>query len=156
MNDTASIRAMTREDLPRIGELVDANQMFPSEMLPDMTAPFFEGEAEAHRWIVFDDGQLSGVAYTVPEAMTDGAWNTLLICVDPARHGAGIGARLMQHIEADLASGGGRILLVETSGKPEFERTRGFYDMLGYEREARIRDYYEAGDDKVVFRKALG
>ena len=155
MTNDNPIRAMLREDLPRVGQLVDANSMFPSEMLPDMTQPFFDGEAEPHRWLVVDDGAVDAVAYYVPEPLTDGTWNTLLICVDPARHGAGLGTRLMRHIEAELSGEGQRIMLVETSGKPDFERTRSFYVMLGYEREARIRDYYEAGDDKVVFRKAL-
>ena len=50
---------------------------------------------------------------------------------------------------------GERVLLVETSGLPGFERTRAFYRKLGYDEEARIRDFYQAGEDKVVFRKAL-
>ena len=49
----------------------------------------------------------------------------------------------------------GRLLLVETSGKLSFERTRRFYAGLGYRREAVIRDYYAAGDDKIVFAKPL-
>lgn len=50
---------------------------------------------------------------------------------------------------------GGRMLLVETSGLPDFERTRRFYMKCGCEEEARIRDFYTTGDDKVVFRKVL-
>ena len=61
----------------------------------------------------------------------------------------------MRFVESQLADEGGRILLVDTSGKEEFKRTRTFYDMLGYEREARIRDYWSSGDDKVTFRKVL-
>ena len=45
--------------------------------------------------------------------------------------------------------------LVETSGLPEFERARAFYRKCGYEEEARIREFYNAGEDKIVFRKAL-
>jgi len=45
--------------------------------------------------------------------------------------------------------------LVETSGKPQFEGVRAFYLKCGCEREARIWDFHEAGDDKVAFRKAL-
>ena len=48
-----------------------------------------------------------------------------------------------------------RFLLVDTSGKDEFKRTRAFYDMLGYDREARIRNYWADGDDKVTFGKVL-
>lgn len=61
----------------------------------------------------------------------------------------------MDHVERDLTARGARILLVKTSGVPEFARTRRFYGGLGYDEEARIRDFYEDGDDKVVFRKAL-
>ncbi|KWV93377.1 GNAT family N-acetyltransferase [Erythrobacter sp. YT30] len=149
------IRAMVREDLGRVGQLVETNEMFPSEMLGEMTAPYFEGETAQNRWIVYDDGVVEGVAYYVPEQLTDGTWKLLLIAIDMDVHGKGIGTQLMRYVEADLAQSGARLLLVETSGTPKFERTRGFYDMLGYDREARIRDYYEAGDDKVIFRKSL-
>jgi len=46
-------------------------------------------------------------------------------------------------------------VLVETSGSSDFERTRAFYAKCGYEAEARIRDYYAAGEAMVMFRKAL-
>ena len=150
-----AIRPLVRGDLPCVARLVDANAMFPSEMLEGMTAAYFGGESETQRWIVADTGTVSAVAYTVPEPLTEGTWNTLLICVDPEAHGQGIGSALMRHIEDELRGQGARVLLVETSGTPGFERTRGFYDMLGYDREARIRDYYSVGDDKVIFRKAL-
>jgi ribosomal protein S18 acetylase RimI-like enzyme len=150
-----SIRPLVRGDLDRVAILVDANGMFPAELLSSMTARYFEGESASHRWIVFDERSVEAVAYYVPEPLTESTWNVLLICVDPGAHGKGIGTALMRHIEADLHSQGARILLVETSGVPAFKRTRQFYDMLGYHREARIRDYYAAGDDKVIFRKPL-
>ncbi len=47
------------------------------------------------------------------------------------------------------------MLLVETSSLPEYERTRSFYDQLGFDREAVIRAFYAKGEDKVVFWKHL-
>lgn len=87
--------------------------------------------------------------------MTDGTSNLLLIAVHPEQQGHGIGQALMRDAEVTLATHGQRVLLVETSGLPEFERTRDFYQRLGYTHEARIRDYYAAGEDKIVYWKAL-
>ena len=151
---TQNIRPLERRDLDRVGYLVDENNMFPSEMLPDMTAPYFNGDA-SQRWLVFDDSKLNGVCYFAPEAMADGVWNLLMIAVDPKTHGQGLGTALMSAVETTLAREGARILLVDTSGTDAFQRTRSFYDMLNYEREARIRDYWSDGDDKVTFRKVL-
>ena len=62
---------------------------------------------------------------------------------------------MLRGVEEDLRARGQRLLLVETSSTPQYDRTRAFYDKLGYEEEARVRDYWEAGDDLVLFRKAL-
>lgn len=148
------IRPLVRGDLERVAFLVEANAMFPPDMLDGITAAYFGGEP-SQRWIVAEGNGVEGVAYYVPEPLTDGTWNVLMICVDPAVHGGGMGSALMRHIEYKLSEQGVRVLLVETSGTPGFERTRRFYDMLGYEREACIRDYYMQGDDKIIFRKAL-
>lgn len=152
---TNPIRALRREDLSRVGHLVEVNGMFPADMLDTMTAPYFDGETATHRWLVYAGAKVTGVAYFVPEQLTEGTWNLLLIAIDPACHGQGQGTAIMRHVEEELTRESQRILLVETSGTDTFERTRRFYDMLGYEREARIRDYYTDGDDKVIFRKAL-
>ena len=62
---------------------------------------------------------------------------------------------MLKYVERALMSRGQRVLLVETSGLPSFERTREFYRKNGYDQEARIREFYNAGEDKIVFRKAL-
>ncbi len=62
---------------------------------------------------------------------------------------------MLCHIEQKLAARGERILLVETSGLESFEGTREFYRKCGYEKEAQIREFYQAGEDKIVFRKSL-
>ncbi len=87
--------------------------------------------------------------------MTQGTWNLLLLAVHPNQQRQGVGAALMHRVEAMLEALGQRILLVETSGLPAFAGTRAFYGRIGYLEEARIRDYYQAGDDKIVFRKTL-
>jgi ribosomal protein S18 acetylase RimI-like enzyme len=154
-SETLTVRATRPEDLPALRSVIDSTGLFPGEMLDDMTAPFLMGVDSADRWLTLDDGEPIGVAYFAPERMTVGTWNLLLIAIRSDRQGQGLGRRLTDAVEMALANDGQRILLVETSGLPEFERTRAFYDGREYQREALIRDFYQDGEDKVVFWKRL-
>lgn len=151
-----AVRKAIASDVPLIKGIIDANELFPSDMIDDMTQGYFASTTD-DRWIVAaSDGAVDGVAYYKPEMMTSGTWNCLLLAVHPEKHNKGIGRALMSHIEENLKSEGHRVLIVETSGLPTFEKTRSFYaNKCGYEEEARIRDYYDAGEDKIVYRKAL-
>lgn len=149
-------RDVDREDLTALKTVIDATGLFPAELLDDMLSGFLAGERPEERCRTIDhDGRPIAIAYMAREPMTDGTSNLLLLAVHPEHQGLGIGQRLIRDAEASLAEYGERILLVETSSLPEFERTRDFYRRLGYIQEARIRDYYAAGDDKIVFWKAL-
>ncbi|MBK1661359.1 GNAT family N-acetyltransferase [Paracraurococcus ruber] len=150
------IRPLGAGDLPAVKAVIAATGLFPADLLDAMAAPFLGGTAAGDLWFVaVADGTPCAVAYCAPERMTDGTWNLLLIAVHPDRQGRGVGAWLTAHVERSLAGRGARILLVETSGLPEFARTRAVYQRLGYAEEARIRDFYAAGEDKVVFRRDL-
>ncbi|MBW4655322.1 MAG: GNAT family N-acetyltransferase [Kaiparowitsia implicata GSE-PSE-MK54-09C] len=94
-----------------------------------------------------------GVAYCEPERMTDQTWNLQLIAMHPDHQGQGRGGQLLHHVEATLKARGGRLLMVETLAS--FDQARAFYLKNGFEEEARIRDFYAPGQDKIVFRKDL-
>lgn len=115
----------------------------------------FAGESDAF-WLADDeDGNIAGVTYCAPEQMTNGTWNLLLIAIHPDRQGCGRGTALIRVVERTATERGARLLLVETSGTPDFEGARAFYRKREYEEEARIREFYAAGDDKIIFRKLL-
>jgi GNAT superfamily N-acetyltransferase len=157
--EIAVIRPAITADIEALKLVIDATDMFPSEMLDDMIAPYFANPAGGEFWLTDDDdekrGGPVGIAYCAPERMTEGTWNLLLIAQHPTHQGQGRGTAILRYVEQMLASRGDRVLLVETSGLPAFERTRAFYLKNGYDKEARIRDFYKAGEDKIVFRKAL-
>lgn len=150
-----AIQSATPDDVRAIKPIIDATGLFPSDMLDGMMLGYLEGLAPDEIWLVANAPHVIAAAYCAPERLTSGTFNLLMIAVDPAVQGCGVGAALMRHVERLLAERGARILLVETSGLPEFERVRRFYRGIGYNEEARIRDFYQQGDDKVVFRKAL-
>ncbi|MBD3885426.1 GNAT family N-acetyltransferase [Phormidium tenue FACHB-886] len=153
------IRPTTPEDTPTLIALADATGLFPPsglELLRQMLINSLERNSNTGPfWMTDDDNGPVGVAYCEPERMTDSTWNLQLIAIHPDRQRQGRGAKLLRYVEQALMMRGGRMLLVETSGLPDFERTRTFYVKCGYEEEARIRDFYATGDDKVVFRKVL-
>lgn len=63
----------------------------------------------------------------------------------------GVGTELMKHMETKI--GGARMCMLETSGKPGYDRQRRFYEKLGFHVVARVKDFYRPGDDLVVYRK---
>lgn len=113
-------------------------------------------EANARLWLIYDiEDKPIAVAHCAPEYMAEGTFNLLLIAVHPRQQGSGIGAALVQHVEAELVKRSARVLLVETSSSETFSRTRSFYCKKGFEEEATIRDFYSDGEDKIVFWKNL-
>ncbi len=67
----------------------------------------------------------------------------------------GIGRQLVKQVEELLAAKQKRVLIVETSSGENFVSTRNFYQKLGYTKEASIREFWKAGEDKVVYWKKL-
>jgi ribosomal protein S18 acetylase RimI-like enzyme len=149
------IRPVAPADMDGLKGVITATGLFPPDMLDGMVAAHFAGDAPDEIWLTDDQDGPAAIAYCAPERMTAGTWNLYLIAVHPDRQRSGHGAALVRQVEALLAARGAHLLLVETSGLPDFAHTRAFYARCGYEQEARIRDFYRAGEDKVVFRKAL-
>jgi GNAT superfamily N-acetyltransferase len=155
MHNDLIIRPTTREDTVPIASIAETTELFPGEMLGDMIAGYFNG-TKTDLWLTaaLADEPVA-FAFCEPERLTNGTWNLLAIGVRPDHQGQGIGARLVARVEEVLRDGGHRILLVDTSGTPEFERTRAFYRSNGFDEQARIREFYDVGTDKVVFWKHL-
>ncbi|WP_210516027.1 GNAT family N-acetyltransferase [Hymenobacter terricola] len=154
-----TIRPVVPADLPALLTLTEAVGLFTPEELAGMHAQltrYFAGTADPDEyWIADDDHGLAGVAYYALERMTEGTWNLYFIGVHPHRRREGRAAALLRYVEATLAARGERLLLIETSGDAAQEPARALYRRAGYDEEARIREFYAAGTDKLVFRKAL-
>jgi ribosomal protein S18 acetylase RimI-like enzyme len=154
------IRMTTPDDTEALLAVACASGMFEPhqvEELSGMLVQYFSTGPTGHElWITDDDGGPVGVAYTAPERMTDGTWNLYMIAIHPERQRQGRGKALLEYVEYLLTERGQRLLLVETSGTEDFDYVRTFYRNSGYSEEARIRDFYAAGVDKIIFRKVIG
>ena len=106
-------------------------------------------------WLTaLQDGPV-GVAYCAPEPVTVGTWNLLMLWLAEGYEGRGHGQALVEAVETRLREVGARLLIVETSGLPEFENARRFYDASGFTLEGRVASFFDAGDDKLIYTKAL-
>ncbi|MGF1514271.1 MAG: GNAT family N-acetyltransferase [Elainellaceae cyanobacterium] len=153
------IRPSSPVDATALIALADSLGLFQPdelEMLSGMLAGYLSGNSDTGEfWLTDEDEEkgILGVAYCVPERMTNGTWNLLFIAIRPDCQGQGRGAKLIRHVEQMLLARGAHLLLAETIA--EFEQTRAFYRKCGYREEAQIRDFYEPGADKIIYCKAL-
>lgn len=149
------IRYTEPSDIADLKSVLDQTKLFPSEMLEDMLGGFLNGDNE-ELWLTCESGgRAIGFCYAVPEQMADGTWNMLALAVAPNAQSQSAGRGLVAQMEAELQEQFARVMIVDTSGTDAYLRARGFYAKAGYTEEARIRDFWGKGDDKVTFWKAL-
>ncbi|MFK7791187.1 MAG: N-acetyltransferase family protein [Devosiaceae bacterium] len=150
------IRPTKSDDVSALQLVLKGTDLFPPEMLPDMLSGFLSVDDSEDQWLTCEqDRKAIGFCYAVPEQLAEGTWNMLAIAVHPEQQRSGAGKAIVAQLESDLRSQGQRILIADTSGTDGFANTREFYRKSGYTEEARIRDFWAKGDDKVVFWKAL-
>jgi ribosomal protein S18 acetylase RimI-like enzyme len=88
-----------------------------------------------------------------PTAGAEGTWDMYWLAVDPALQGRGIGRQLVTFTEDFVRERGGRMVIIETSGHARYTSTQAFYDKNRYTVEARIKDFYRPGDDRLIYVK---
>lgn len=156
MPTDTNIRLANRGDVPSLNALSLATGLSDGSDDSWVLTP----QDDDHTWLVLESevGAVVGGAYFGPESHSDRVWNLFFLAVSPQHQGSGTGTALVSYIETDLRRRGvdiARVLLIETSSVPAFAATRDFYRKHGYVQEARIREYYGPGDDKIVFWKSL-
>ena len=153
------IQPVTHTTKSAVLHVAESCGLFQAEELGEldgMIDAFLSGDLEDHQWLALhEDDQIKAAAYYAPETFADGVWNLYFIGVLADEQGKGRGSAILEYVEDKLRRQGQRILIIETSGLDGFELTRKFYDQHGYTVEARIRDYYQEGEDKVVFWKKI-
>jgi ribosomal protein S18 acetylase RimI-like enzyme len=101
------------------------------------------------------DGAIVAYACFGRNPMTRSTYDLYWIATraDAMRHG--YGRQLLQFIESDVQNRNGRLLVIETSSKESYAGSRGFYERAGYTLAARLPDFYDVGDDRVIYYKRL-
>jgi len=106
-------------------------------------------------FVVEQDGAVCGYSCIGRTPLTLTTWHLYWICIHPRAQRRGAGMALQQYVEEFIRSQKGERLVLETSGRADYERTRRFYERAGYQQAGRIPGFYKAGDDCVFYFKLL-
>lgn len=100
-------------------------------------------------------GQVVGYVCYGPTAVAEGTYDLYWIAVDSRFQGQGIGKQLLIFTEEEVRKLKGRLIIIETSSQEKYASTQNFYLGNRYVLAARIKDYYRAGDDRLIYVKYL-
>jgi D-alanine-D-alanine ligase len=87
--------------------------------------------------------------------LTVSSFDVYWIAVNPSEQGRGIGKLLLEEAEKQIAAARGSRIYIETSHRPDYQPTRGFYERCGYTLTAVLDDFYAPGDGKATYVKVL-
>ncbi|MEJ2536422.1 MAG: GNAT family N-acetyltransferase [Calditrichia bacterium] len=155
------IRKMIPQDRGKIYEILQQTHMFTmGEISVAMelidTYLFNKEQNDYHIYIATENkDDLAGYVCFGPTPAAEGTFDLYWIAVAPALQNKGFGKILLQYVESEIYRKGGRLIIIETSSQTKYNPTQQFYLNNQYHLEARIKDFYRPGDDKLIFTKNL-
>ena len=160
-NITLRIRKQPHQkDVTSVRDMVSETGFFRDDEI-DVAVELVEerlakGTKSGYQFILADhEGNLAG--YTcfglIPCSLV--SFDLYWIVTRKILQGKGIGAILLQLTEEEIQKQGGKNVIIETSSKELYGPTQHFYHKNGYMLQARLPDFYDIGDDKLVFTKRL-
>ena len=160
---TSGVRFRSRPlpaDVPALRRLVASARVFDRaeravalELLEERLA---RGARSGYSFVFAErDGELLGYAAWGRDPLTRRSFDLYWIAIAPKEQGQGLGRALLELVERAVADRGGGAVYIETSSRQVYARSRRFYEAAGYERVARLRDYYGPRDHKLMFCKLV-
>ncbi len=153
---------MKREDRERVLDIVQATEMFtPDEVFfaREQVDIYLDQPHQRDYFIVIVEdasGRVVGYMSYGQTPLTDAGYDLYWMAVAPEEQGRGYGREIMLWLEKRVKEAGGRMILIETSSQPKYERTRRFYLNMDYREVSRIPDFYKPGDDRITYVKYFG
>jgi D-alanine-D-alanine ligase len=151
---------LTPADCDRIRAIVESTGVFNAVELDCAVELADErlqsGPASGYYFVFAEhDGQVVGYACYGPIALTVGSYDLYWIAVDKSAQGLGVGRKLMDKVAEIIRGEGGRNIYIETSTRPHYEATRGFYERCNCPLVAVLDDFYAPGDGKAIYCKKV-
>ena len=158
---TFRIRPIIPGDRDAIGALIEGTGVFKAhevDVALELVDIFLTkpGQDDYHPFVlVEEDGTVAAYACFGKNPMTAGTFDLYWLATRADRHGRGYGRAIVAFVEEQVVRMGGYLLVIETSSKESYGSTRAFYDKIGCTLAAQLPDYYDRGDDKLVYLRRL-
>jgi GNAT superfamily N-acetyltransferase len=152
---------ITPEDLPYIEEILSSTGFFYdfeiriAMGLADETVNSGDEEVGYHWMTIREDDRPVAFANYVKDSFSVHSWDLYWIAVHRNYQHKKLGSQLLKAVEDDVRKSGGKILWLDTSGRPLYAPTENFYKKNGYVLMASLTDFYAPGDPKQVYSKIL-
>ena len=152
-----TIRSIETKDREAVRALIDGTNAFkPHEVdvameLVDiaLTRP---DQDDYHPFVLEEkDGTVAAYACFGKNPMTKATFDLYWLATRADRMGKGYGRKIVAFVEEEVKKRGGRLLIIETSSKESYGTTREFYLRIGCTLAAQLPDYYDEGDDKLIY-----
>jgi ribosomal protein S18 acetylase RimI-like enzyme len=154
---TVNIRPMTAYDKPVIMAILKDTPEFEPDEVPvaeEVLDSCLINPSEGYQsFIAEEDGEVGGYICFGSTPLTAATWDVYWMAVARSKRGRGLGRSLLNEAERSIKKAGGKLVLIETSSKPNYLPTRRFYRKNGYRQVGRIKDFYAPGDHRITFEK---
>ncbi|HEX9191717.1 MAG TPA: GNAT family N-acetyltransferase, partial [Candidatus Deferrimicrobiaceae bacterium] len=111
-----------------------------------------KGQDDYHPYVLAEeDGTVAAYACFGKNPMTKATFDLYWIATRADRMGKGYGRAILTFVEQEVGRRGGRLLVIETSSQESYGTQRLFYEKTGCTLAAQLPDYYDEGDDKLIY-----
>lgn len=155
----AITRGITERDREKVEEILRSTDFFYEfeietalEIADETISRGTKGSGYHWMKITDEDGLVAFANYGKNDFSTH-SWELYWIAVHNNSRHKKLGSKLLSAVEDDVKKLGGKILWIETSGRPLYAPTELFYKRNGYELHASLREFYGPGDPKQIYAK---
>jgi GNAT superfamily N-acetyltransferase len=150
-----------QSDIKSIHDIVESTKFFYDHEIEIavelVTERLNQGEVTGYYFVFAEvDGVTTAYSCFGPISMSKTCFDLYWIATHNDFRGKGIGKKLLAETFKQAGAMGCKIIIAETSGLPHYAPTRAFYDSTEFTLEARLKDFYDMGDDKLFYTKRIG
>tara|TARA_A100001015_G_scaffold247916_1_gene285036 strand:- start:6206 stop:6667 length:462 start_codon:yes stop_codon:yes gene_type:complete len=147
---------LNSDDVGKITDLVQECGNFRKDEIEIATELVQEhlnkGVSSGYEFLLLEKADLLGAfACWGPIPGSVRSYDLYWLAVAPDFQGAGFGTLLVKESIQQIFSQGGRQVFIETSSRDNYLSAQRFYQRQGAELMARLPDFYQIDDDKLIF-----